>query len=135
MTMRGPWAGLRDTPGCSVSVGSVGEFARHVHAGARGPNRSVHAGDRMRHSLRDASRFPAAREHSAGTRCCRHRRAARGCRRERSGTSASPARRCGSILSVSVYVALLTNRVHPTPDNNAITPVRPALHDAIIDAL
>jgi CubicO group peptidase (beta-lactamase class C family) len=35
----------------------------------------------------------------------------------------------------SVYVALLTNRVHPTPDNNAITPVRPALHDAIIDAL
>jgi len=35
----------------------------------------------------------------------------------------------------SVYVALLTNRVHPTPDNNAITAVRPALHDAIIDAL
>ena len=35
----------------------------------------------------------------------------------------------------SVYVALLTNRVHPTPDNNAITSVRPALHDAIIDAL
>ena len=35
----------------------------------------------------------------------------------------------------SVYVALLTNRVHPTADNNAITPVRPALHDAIIDAL
>jgi len=34
-----------------------------------------------------------------------------------------------------VYVALLTNRVHPTPDNNAITAVRPALHDAIIDAL
>lgn len=35
----------------------------------------------------------------------------------------------------SVYVALLTNRVHPTPDNNAITVVRPALHDAIIEAL
>jgi CubicO group peptidase (beta-lactamase class C family) len=35
----------------------------------------------------------------------------------------------------SVYVALLTNRVHPTPDNNAITTVRPALHDAIITAL
>ena len=35
----------------------------------------------------------------------------------------------------SVYVALLTNRVHPTPDNNAITTVRPALHDAIIEAL
>ena len=35
----------------------------------------------------------------------------------------------------SIYVALLTNRVHPTPDNNAIAQVRPALHDAIIDAL
>jgi len=35
----------------------------------------------------------------------------------------------------SVYVALLTNRVHPTPENNAITTVRPALHDAIIDVL
>jgi CubicO group peptidase (beta-lactamase class C family) len=35
----------------------------------------------------------------------------------------------------SVYVTLLTNRVHPTADNNAITLVRPALHDAIIAAL
>lgn len=35
----------------------------------------------------------------------------------------------------SIYVALLTNRVHPAPDNNAIAHVRPALHDAIIDAL
>jgi CubicO group peptidase (beta-lactamase class C family) len=35
----------------------------------------------------------------------------------------------------SVYVALLTNRVHPSPDNNAIARVRPVLHDAIIDEL
>ena len=34
---------------------------------------------------------------------------------------------------LSVYVALLTNRVHPSPDNNAIAQVRPVLHDAIID--
>jgi CubicO group peptidase (beta-lactamase class C family) len=34
-----------------------------------------------------------------------------------------------------VYVVLLTNRVHPSPDNNAIAQVRPALHDAIIDEL
>jgi CubicO group peptidase (beta-lactamase class C family) len=33
----------------------------------------------------------------------------------------------------SIYVALLTNRVHPGPDNNAIAGVRPALHDAVID--
>jgi CubicO group peptidase (beta-lactamase class C family) len=35
----------------------------------------------------------------------------------------------------SVYVVLLTNRVHPSPDNNAITRVRPALHDAVFDEL
>jgi CubicO group peptidase (beta-lactamase class C family) len=35
----------------------------------------------------------------------------------------------------SIYVALLTNRVHPTPDNNAIARVRPALHDAVVDEL
>jgi serine-type D-Ala-D-Ala carboxypeptidase len=35
----------------------------------------------------------------------------------------------------SVYVVLLTNRVHPSPDNNAIAQVRPALHDAIIEEL
>ena len=33
------------------------------------------------------------------------------------------------------YVVLLTNRVHPTPDNDAIFRVRPALHDAVIEEL
>jgi len=35
----------------------------------------------------------------------------------------------------SVYVVLLTNRVHPNPDNTAITRVRPALHDAVMEQL
>jgi CubicO group peptidase (beta-lactamase class C family) len=35
----------------------------------------------------------------------------------------------------SVYVVLLTNRVHPSPDNNAIAQMRPVLHDAIFDEL
>ncbi len=34
-----------------------------------------------------------------------------------------------------VYVVLLTNRVHPTRDNDAIRRVRPAVHDAVIDAI
>ena len=34
-----------------------------------------------------------------------------------------------------VYVLLLTNRVHPTRDNDAIKQVRPALHDAVVAAL
>lgn len=34
-----------------------------------------------------------------------------------------------------VYVVLLTNRVHPTRDNDAIRSVRPAVHDAVMAAL
>jgi len=35
----------------------------------------------------------------------------------------------------AIYVVLLTNRVHPTPDNDAIKQIRPALHDAVMDEL
>ena len=34
-----------------------------------------------------------------------------------------------------LYVVLLTNRVHPTRDNERILEVRPAVHDAVVDAL
>jgi CubicO group peptidase (beta-lactamase class C family) len=34
-----------------------------------------------------------------------------------------------------VYVVFLTNRVHPTRDNDRIKQVRPALHDAVMEAL
>ncbi len=34
-----------------------------------------------------------------------------------------------------LYVVLLTNRVHPTRDNEAILDLRPAVHDAVIDAI
>ena len=34
-----------------------------------------------------------------------------------------------------VYVVLLTNRVHPSRANEAIKQVRPAVHDAVMDAL
>ena len=34
-----------------------------------------------------------------------------------------------------VYVALLTNRVHPTRANDSIRHVRPAVHNAVMDAL
>ena len=35
----------------------------------------------------------------------------------------------------AIYVVLLTNRVHPTPENDAIKQVRPALHDAVMEEL
>lgn len=34
-----------------------------------------------------------------------------------------------------VYVVFLTNRVHPTRDNDAIQRVRPALHDAVMEVV
>jgi CubicO group peptidase (beta-lactamase class C family) len=34
-----------------------------------------------------------------------------------------------------VYVVLLTNRVHPTRENQALPALRPAFHDAVMDAL
>ena len=34
-----------------------------------------------------------------------------------------------------LYVVLLTNRVHPTRDNEGILEVRPAVHDAVVEAL
>ncbi|MGH9349496.1 MAG: serine hydrolase domain-containing protein [Vicinamibacterales bacterium] len=34
-----------------------------------------------------------------------------------------------------VYVVLLTNRVHPTRDNDGIRQVRPAVHDAVMETL
>ena len=36
---------------------------------------------------------------------------------------------------LDVYVALLTNRVHPTRANEALKQVRPAVHDAIVEEL
>jgi CubicO group peptidase (beta-lactamase class C family) len=35
----------------------------------------------------------------------------------------------------NVYVVLLTNRVHPSRENTAIQQVRPALHDAVMEAI
>jgi len=34
-----------------------------------------------------------------------------------------------------LYVVLLTNRVHPTRENNAIRAIRPLVHDAVVEAL
>ena len=34
-----------------------------------------------------------------------------------------------------LYVVLLTNRVHPTRDNEAILDLRPMVHDAVVEAI
>ena len=35
----------------------------------------------------------------------------------------------------SLYIVLLTNRVHPTRSNNAITKIRPAFHNSVIETI
>jgi serine-type D-Ala-D-Ala carboxypeptidase len=34
-----------------------------------------------------------------------------------------------------IYIVFLTNRVNPSRENTAIHQIRPALHDAIVDAI
>ncbi len=55
--------------------------------------------------------------------------------RGRSATSASPARACGSIRTRSWWASSSTNRVHPTRVGDAIRRARPAVYDALWDAM
>jgi CubicO group peptidase (beta-lactamase class C family) len=115
-------------------IGSVGEFARHVMQVLEGRTGAF--------TQATAETFVARRVEIPGSS------------RALGWDTMLPTSSCGTRMSPrafghvgftgtslwidperSVYVALLTNRVHPTPDNNAITPVRPALHDAIIEGL
>jgi len=115
-------------------IGSVGEFARHVMQVLEGRTGAF--------TQATAETFAARRVEIPGSS------------RALGWDTMLPTSSCGTRMSPrafghvgftgtslwidperSVYVALLTNRVHPTSDNNAITLVRPALHDAIIDAL
>ena len=115
-------------------IGSVGEFARHVMQVLEGRTGAF--------TQATAETFVARRVEIPGSS------------RALGWDTMLPTSSCGTRMSPrafghvgftgtslwidperSVYVALLTNRVHPTPDNNAIATVRPALHDAIIEAL
>ena len=85
-----------------------------------------------------AVRCRAARARSAGTRCCRPRRAARACRRAPSATPASPARRCGSIptaistwcCSPTACIPAVEAMAVPTASRRCAS----AVHDALADA-
>ena len=130
------WAlgGVAGHAGLFGVVGSVGEFARHVMQVLEG-------------------RIGAFTQTTAETFVTR-RTEIPGSSRALGWDTMLPTSSCGTRMSPrafghvgftgtslwidperSVYVTLLTNRVHPTPENNAITRVRPPLHDAIIDAL
>jgi CubicO group peptidase (beta-lactamase class C family) len=130
------WAlgGIAGHAGLFGVVGSVGEFARHVMQVLEGrtgafTQTTAETFIARRTDIPDSSRalgwdtmLPTS---SCGTRMAPRAFGHVGF----TGTSLwiDPER--------SIYVTLLTNRVHPTPDNNTIARVRPVLHDAIVDAL
>jgi CubicO group peptidase (beta-lactamase class C family) len=82
--------GVAGHAGLFGTAQAVGVFARHLLQVLDGRAGFVR-------SPRGAPMFQAVRARSAGTRCCRPRRAGGACLPAPSVTRASPARRCGSI--------------------------------------
>jgi CubicO group peptidase (beta-lactamase class C family) len=130
------WAlgGVAGHAGLFGIVSAVGEYARHLMQVLEGRTGAF--------SSETATRFVARRTEIPGSS------------RALGWDTMLPTSSCGTRMSQrafghvgftgtslwidparSVYVVLLTNRVHPNPENNAIARVRPALHDAIFDEL
>lgn len=129
------WAlgGIAGHAGLFGSVAAVGRFARTIAAGFRGEPTVAEAATFNRFMTR--TRVP-------------------GSSRALGWDTMLPTSSCGTRMSAQavghtgftgtslwidpvadVYVVLLTNRVFPTRKNEAILPIRPALHDAVMDAL
>ena len=121
--------GVAGHAGLFGTAPAVGAFARRA-GGSRGHD-SRTARDARALRSRGSRPCPTARARSAGTRCCRPRRAARGCHRARSATPASPARRCGSIRTRFLCGAAHQSRASRR-DGDGIQDVRRAFHDAVI---
>ena len=116
------------------SASAVGAFARLVLAALRGRRRSPRArrdGARVRASRRRAEQHARARlGHDEVDLVVRHAHVAR----RRSATPASPARRCGSTGNAISTPCCSPIACIRTPSNDAILRVRPAFHDALVDA-
>jgi beta-N-acetylhexosaminidase len=115
------------------TVADVGDFARQVLAGLDGIDTVAHA-DTIARFTRKSTVPGSSRalgwdtmltSSSCGTRLSTRAIGHTGF----TGTSLwiDPAQ--------DLYIVLLTNRVHPARDNNAIQPVRRAVHDAIVAAM
>lgn len=130
------WAlgGAAGHAGLFGTAAAVGSFARLVLGGLRGSDTRIGRADTMRRFARRSTVPGSSRalgwDTMLPTSSC--------------GTRLSPAAIghtgfTGVSLwidpTTDLYVVLLTNRVHPTRNNNAIQPVRRAFHDAVADAL
>ena len=129
------WAlgGAAGHAGLFGTAGAVGRFARTVADGFRGRATIAAPGTFRRFMTRTAvagSSRALGWDTMLPTSSCGVRMSARAVGHTGfTGTSLwiDPA--------ADVYVVLLTNRVYPTRTNEAILGIRPALHDAVMDAL
>ena len=97
--------------------------SRGNHAGATRRPPRVHASARP---------FPAARARSDGTRCC----PTSSCGTLMSATAIGHTGFTGTSLWIDwerdLYIVLLTNRVHPSRENERLRALRPKFHDAAV---
>ena len=129
------WAlgGVAGHAGLFGSAAAVGRFARTIAAGFRGAPTVAASGTFRRFVTR--TRVPGSSralgwDTMLPTSSCGTRMSARAV-----GHTGFTGTSLWIDPDVDVYVVLLTNRVHPTRNNEAILRIRPALHDAVMDAL
>jgi CubicO group peptidase (beta-lactamase class C family) len=130
------WAlgGVAGHAGLFGAAEAVGDFARAILRALTSGDDRIARNETVRHFVTRVSEVPGSRalgwDTMLPTSSC--------------GTKMSPAAFghtgfTGTSLwidpSRQLYVVFLTNRVSPTRENNRIQKVRPALHDAVIDAL
>ena len=129
------WAlgGVAGHAGLFGSASAVGRFARTIAAGFRGTPSVAEGRTFSRFMTR--TRVPGSSralgwDTMLPTSSCGKRMSARAV-----GHTGFTGTSLWIDPDADLYVVLLTNRVHPTRENEAILGIRPALHDAVMDAV
>ena len=129
------WAlgGAAGHAGLFGTVGAVGNFARAALRTIHG-DRILASPDTMREFIRRTDVPGSSRALAWDTM-----RPTSSCGTELSATAIGHTGFTGTSLWIDwerdLYVVLLTNRVHPTRENNTIRAVRPKVHDAVVRSL
>ena len=131
MRMPACWAAWRDMPACSPPR----KIWRHLLTFFCREEPRWCVRKPWRSSLAAKPRRLALPGHWAGTRLPRHRSRENISPPVHLGIWVTPGPRCGSIPSAQLSITLLTNRTWPDCENKAIKEVRPAFHDAVVEAL
>jgi CubicO group peptidase (beta-lactamase class C family) len=129
------WAlgGAAGHAGLFGTAEAVGDFARAVLGGLRGSDSRLGTSITIRHFVTRAQ-IPGSRALGWDTML-----PTSSCGSKTSPTSFGHTGFTGTTLWIDpereIYVVFLTNRVNPSRENTAIHQIRPALHDAIVDAV